>query len=108
MTPFDPPPSEPVFHLAVAETWAAAQAQQRWPWSTNGRTQADEGFVHLCLDEQLAGVRIRWFAGLHVVELRVDVARCPPAWRLEAASVNGDERFWHLYAELPFAALHPR
>lgn len=89
-------------HVITRAAWDASTDEVR-PASLEG-----QGFVHLCTAAQLDGVLTRFFAGVDrasLVLLHVDPARLPKdALRWEEADVPG-ERFPHLYAPLPRAAV---
>ncbi|NHN57404.1 DUF952 domain-containing protein [Calidifontibacter sp. DB0510] len=91
-----------LLHLAVARDWEAAQKSGRYPWSTRGRTVAEEGFVHLSTAEQWRGVRERFYGDLPDADLRLlhlDTSGLDVRW--EVGDPATGEEFPHLYAELP-------
>lgn len=86
-------------HVAEAADYVAARGAGR-DYVPAGF--AAEGFIHLCTAAQLAGVLERYFRGRSgLVLLTLDEGRLPEAPRWEGAV----ERFPHLYAPLPLAAV---
>lgn len=55
-------PGEPVYHLADAAHWRAAEAGEAYPWSGRGLDYEREGYVHLSFAAQLPGVLERHYA----------------------------------------------
>jgi glutathione S-transferase len=54
--------TEPVFHLALASDWSAAQEAGDYRVSTIGVTLEQEGFLHASFAHQWEGVRSRYYA----------------------------------------------
>lgn len=52
---------EPIFHLALASDWAAAQADGQYVWSTRGMLIDEVGFMHASFREQVTGVFDRFY-----------------------------------------------
>lgn len=99
----------PLQHLALARDWEAALARGVYEVSTRGRTLAEEGFVHLCLPHQLAGVAARFYADATelLVRLTIDAGLLAAPVRLEPGDPSdpSSELFPHLYGPLPVAAV---
>jgi uncharacterized protein (DUF952 family)/uncharacterized glyoxalase superfamily protein PhnB len=97
---------EILFHIARREDWEAAQRVGAYRISTLGRTLEQEGFIHLSFARQVRGVADRFYAGLDepLVLLSIDPAALTAALVIEPVA-GTDERFPHLYGELPVAAV---
>ena len=99
----------PLQHLALARDWEAALARGVYEVSTRGHTLAEEGFVHLCLPHQLAGVAARFYADVTepLVRLTIDAGLLAAPVRLEPGDPSdpSSELFPHLYGPLPVAAV---
>lgn len=87
-----------VVHLLDEETAG------RWPVTGEflPDSLAKEGFVHLCLPEQVDGVRARFFAGRSAIAIVLDAARFGSPLRFEDSYGHGS--FPHLYGAIPVAA----
>lgn len=96
--------AEPVFHIAVAADWAAAQPVGEYRISTLGRTLDEEGYIHASTAGQLAGVLAAFYHGVTeaLVLLRLDTAALPILWE---PAVPGGELFPHIYGPIPVAAV---
>jgi uncharacterized protein (DUF952 family) len=95
-----------LYHLALADEWAAAQAAGGpYRRSTIGRSLADEGFVHCSFAGQVRGVADRFYGGrADVVLLEIDPARFAAEVRVEDL-IGAGERFPHVYGPIPLAAV---
>ena len=51
-----------IFHIATAADWARAQESGAYTTSTRGLTLEQEGFIHCAQEDQVDGVRLRYFA----------------------------------------------
>jgi uncharacterized protein (DUF952 family) len=98
--------TEPIYHLALARDWAAAQASGAYAVSTLGRTLAEVGFVHAARADQWRGVRDRYYAGVTepLVLLVIDPGRLAAAVREEPAP-GLDETFPHVYGPIEVSAV---
>lgn len=50
-----------VYHLAHATDWAVARRVGHYPWSTRGRSLAEEGFLHASEAHQVEGTAQRFY-----------------------------------------------
>jgi uncharacterized protein (DUF952 family) len=98
--------SEPIYHVALAADWEAAQALGEYAVSTRGRTLAEEGFIHASRAEQWAGVRERFYADVTepLVLLEVDPALLTAEVRDERPP-GVDETFPHVYGPIDLSAV---
>lgn len=95
----------PIYHLALPDEWAAAQAAGTYERSTRGRSLADEGFVHCSHRHQLAATAARFYADVPapvVLTIDPDLLGAPV---VEEAAVPGGERFPHVYGPIPLDAV---
>lgn len=89
-----------IFHITTPEYWSKWDDRDHY----EAPTQAQEGFMHLCTEEQIAGVLERYFEGIDVIlllHINPDRLQTPLKW--EPAS-NG-ENFPHLYGPLYKSAI---
>ena len=98
--------TEPVFHLALASDWAAAQADGDYRVSTLGVSLEQEGFLHAAFAHQWEGVRERYYTDvvdpLVLLEIDPDLLDVPLVVETPEGS---DEAFPHIYGPLPVAAV---
>lgn len=95
-----PTMAEVIHHVAADEEWAARSDESYTPAAF-----ADEGFIHLCRPEQLAGVLDRYYRGRNDLRLlTVDPAMLPDGLVWEDTTGRGEE-FPHLYGPLPLVAV---
>jgi glutathione S-transferase len=89
-----------IFHLARRDDWDQAVRDGAYAVSTRGRSLAEEGFIHMSTEEQVAGVAERYYAGLDdLVLLHVDETRL--AALLQWDEVAGSPTpFPHVYGPL--------
>lgn len=101
--------TDPVFHVALAADWAAAQATGDYRVSTLGRTLEQEGFLHMSYAHQWPGVLAACYTDVAepLVLLEVDPDRLDVRLVVEApaGSAPGAEEFPHLYGPLPLDAV---
>lgn len=91
----------PLLHVAVrTEYEAAAHASHYAPAAF-----ADEGFVHLCRPDQLAGVLGRYFRDRDDLVLLLLDAEALDARLVEEDTTGRGEAFPHLYGPVPMAAV---
>jgi uncharacterized protein (DUF952 family) len=93
--------AEPIYHVALARDWEAAQPAGEYAVSTVGRTLAEEGFIHASRADQWAGVRDRFYAGVGepLILLVIDPDRLAAEVREEP--VPGlEETFPHIYGPI--------
>ncbi|MEV0457213.1 DUF952 domain-containing protein [Catellatospora methionotrophica] len=95
-----------IYHIALPEDWAAAQAAGEYTTSTRGVTLAEEGFIHGGQDlAQVEAVRAGFYADLDDLRLLViDEDRLDAPVRLESPPGSG-ELFPHIYGPVPLAAV---
>lgn len=94
-----------VFHLALADDWAAAQAAGEYRISTRGRTLEEEGFIHCSRVDQAVGVAARYFAGAGpLVRLYVDRDRVA-APVVDDYVAARDDTYAHIYGPLNLDAV---
>ncbi|MDN4475755.1 DUF952 domain-containing protein [Demequina sp. SYSU T00192] len=92
-----------LYHLATAAEWDPA-ATEPYTVSTLGRSLEDEGFIHLSLARQVAGVGAAFYGGQDVVLLRVDPAKVRSRVEFEAV-LGSDDKYPHLYGPIPREAI---
>jgi len=96
--------TQPLFHLALADDWAAAQASGSYRISTLGLRLEQVGFIHASQADQVAGTYQRFYADAgEVVLLSIDPQRLQHP--LRADPTPGGELFPHLYGPLPISAV---
>jgi glutathione S-transferase len=89
-----------IFHLARRADWERAVRSGAYTVSTRGRSLAEEGFIHMSTEEQVAGVAQRYYAGVDdLVLLHVDETKlaAPLKWDEVAGSHTP---FPHVYGPL--------
>ena len=65
-----------LYHIALADDWAAASRSGEYAISTRGRSLADEGFIHCSFAEQVDATATRFYADVDdAVVLRIDPGR---------------------------------
>jgi glutathione S-transferase len=98
-------PSGDLFHIALADDWAAAQSRGEYTTSTRGRTLAEEGFIHCSFADQVDATGNRFYADVDdAVVLRVDPGRLTSRVEVEDLAGTG-ERFPHVYGPIPVIAV---
>ena len=91
--------NEPLFHIAPAAAWAAAEG----PYVPAGF--AKEGFIHCSTQRQVIRTADALFSGRSdLVLLMIDSERVGASIRYENLE-GGSELFPHIYASLPRAAV---
>jgi len=103
--------STPIFHLALASDWEAAQESGDYRISTLGRTLEQEGFIHASRADQWQNVMRLFYADVPepLVLLEIDPARLTCPLEVEEVPEAGDS-FPHLYGPLNLdavTAVHP-
>jgi uncharacterized protein (DUF952 family) len=94
-----------VFHVTTPEAWAEAQRAGAYTTSTRGRTLAEEGFIHCSTEQQVDGVRGRYFADLpRLLLLEIDTDRLTSPWRVEEVPGTG-ESYPHVYGPVDLGAV---
>ena len=94
-----------LFHIAVAEDWAAAQKTGQVTDSTRGVTLEQEGYIHCSYAGQVAATAARFYGDLaEVVVLRIDPSRLKGRVVEEDLAGTG-EPFPHVYGPIPIAAV---
>jgi uncharacterized protein (DUF952 family) len=99
--------SNRLFHAALPEEWADAQAAGLYDRSTRGRSLVDEGFIHASYENQVERVVNSFYADLdELVLLEVDRERLDVEVVDESPTGDpADEHFPHLYGPLPVSAV---
>jgi 2-haloacid dehalogenase len=92
------PVTEPIFHIADRQAWAALEAGGRYPWSSRDLGYEAQGFVHCSFTSQLPGVLHALYADVAWSELVV--LELDPAGLPVVVEDLGAGPFPHLYAEL--------
>jgi uncharacterized protein (DUF952 family) len=97
----------PIFHLALARDWEAAQRAGTYTVSTRGRSLAEVGFIHASRADQWTGVRDRFYADVTepMVLLRIDPALLDVPVVEEPPGPGASETFPHIYGPLPVRAV---
>ncbi|WP_038548201.1 DUF952 domain-containing protein [Synechococcus sp. KORDI-100] len=98
------PLDQPLFHLALASDWRAAQTSGGYSVSTRGLTLAQAGFIHCSWEHQVQGTFQRFYrdAG-EVLLLQINPADVAAPLRADASPCG--ELFPHLYGALPLLAV---
>ena len=99
-----------IFHIALADEWAAARHDGRYQVSSRGRTLADEGFIHASTSQQVEGVLARYYADVDPAELRLlvidvealEAAGSPVRWDEVAGAAAP---FPHIYGPIVTTAV---
>jgi uncharacterized protein (DUF952 family) len=96
----------PIFHLALADDWRAAEDEGEYRVSTRGASLDDVGFLHASHAHQVAGVAARYYADVteELVLLVIDPDRLGVPV-VEEVPPGGDEAFPHIYGPLPVSAV---
>jgi NAD+ diphosphatase len=90
----------PLFHVTSRTEYDPTTPGHRPPGF------ADEGFVHLCTERQVAGVLERYYAGREdLLLLELDQAQLDGELKWEPGAGSDPGPFPHLYAPLPRAAV---
>jgi uncharacterized protein (DUF952 family) len=91
---------EHIYHVANSKDWIAAKDATAYQPASFGQT----GFVHACLEDQLAGVLERYFAGVKdLVLLEIDERRLEGEVKYEPDA--GGELFPHIYGTVNKSAI---
>ena len=94
-----------IFHLALAQDWAAAFETGEYRTSTLGMTLDQVGFIHASHAHQVQAVADAFYRGrADVVLLVIDPTRVGVKVREELDPASG-QHFPHLYGALPVAAV---
>ncbi len=88
-----------IYHVATASDWTAALESGAYSTSTRGVTLEQEGFIHAARDDQVEGVRSRYYADGEepLVLLSIDTDLLDVPWREDPV---GDDTYPHLYGAL--------
>ena len=95
-----------IYHLALEEEWREA-VERGGPYSrsTLGKSQAEVGFIHSSFATQVeATARLIYRGRGDVLLLVIDPSQVHAEIRIENID-GGDDRFPHIYGELPIAAV---
>src|SRR5947209_3964899 len=91
---------QPIFHIAAASDWYAAQAIGAYRISTRDRSLDEVGFIHASYARQIVGVANAFYAGVHgLVLLKIDRQRLRAPVRDERPP-GSDQKFPHIYGPL--------
>ena len=94
-----------IFHLALADDWAAAFADGEYRVSTLGMSVEEVGFMHASYLHQLRGVADAFYQGKDgVILLVIDPAKVDAEVRDDLDPDSG-QYFPHVYGALPVAAV---
>lgn len=95
-----------IFHIALPEDWAAAQAAGEYTVSTRGVSLDEEGFIHASEDmDQVEFVRSLAYHDVdELVLLVIDEAKLGVPVKREAVPQVG-RTFPHIYGPMPVAAV---
>ena len=98
------PLDQPLFHLALASDWQAAQAQGSYRISTRGMALEQVGFIHCSWEQQVPATYERFYSDAgEVLLLEINPAAVAAPLRADAAPTG--ELFPHLYGPLPLQAV---
>ncbi len=94
-----------IYHLALANQWADAQAAGTYTVSTLGLDLAEVGFIHCSREEQVDGVFGGFYAGMKepVLLLTIDTDRLTSPWQYD--DVGESQTFPHIYGPLDLDAV---
>jgi uncharacterized protein (DUF952 family)/uncharacterized glyoxalase superfamily protein PhnB len=97
---------ETLFHIARRDEWEAGRDAGAYRISTLGHTLAQQGYIHLSFASQVQRVANAVYAGgsHDLVLLSIDPAKLSDGVVVEPGD-GTDERFPHLYGELPLGAV---
>ena len=100
------PVQDPIFHLALASDWAAAQQAGEYRISTLGRTLEQEGSIHASRADQWRATKQRFYAEVpeELVLLEIDPALLTSPLVVEPVPGTDDE-FPHIYGPLNLDAV---
>jgi uncharacterized protein (DUF952 family) len=99
--------SEPIFHLALPEDWAAAFTSGEYTMSTRGLDVDTVGFIHCSTAAQVEATANRFYGDLdELVLLAIDSIAVPAEIKWEPPAPGVDELFPHIYGPLPVAAVN--
>ena len=89
-----------IFHIAERAAWEQAVRAGQYTVSTRGRSLAEEGFIHMSTESQVAGVAERFYADVpDLVLLHVDESRLTAPLQWDPVPGAADP-FPHLYGPL--------
>lgn len=92
---------ELIFKIEAGQAWREAEQAGVY---RGAQIDHRDGFIHFSAASQVRGTLEKYFAGRgDLVLVAVDAARCGDALKWEVS--RGGERFPHLYASLPMAAV---
>ena len=98
------PLDQPLFHLALASDWQAAQAHGSYRISTRGMPLEQVGFIHCSWEQQVPETYERFYSDAgEVLLLEINPGAVAAPLRADAAPTG--ELFPHLYGPLPLHAV---
>ncbi|WP_028951819.1 DUF952 domain-containing protein [Synechococcus sp. CC9616] len=98
------PLDQPLFHLAIASDWQAAQANGSYCISTRGMHLEQVGYIHCSWEHQVADTHRRFYTDAGEV-LLLEINTADVAAPLRADASPSGELFPHLYGALPLQAV---
>jgi uncharacterized protein (DUF952 family) len=95
-----------IYHIAFEADWKAGLEAGVYRVSTRGATLDEVGFIHASLEHQVAPVAELFYSDVTepLVVLVIDTARLDGPVVVERVE-DGEERFPHIYGELPTSAV---
>lgn len=99
-------PTQPIYHAALPQDWAAAQASGSYEMSTIGVTLAEEGFIHCSTRQQVEGVANRYYGNVdEIMLLTLDRETIGSPIVDEPPAPQASELYPHVYGPIPVAAV---
>jgi uncharacterized protein (DUF952 family) len=108
MSQSSPSVPEYIYHIAMPQHWAAAQATGVYSMSTRDATIADEGYMHASFEHQVCGTLQRFYAEVAAALILVlDTRRIAGAGLTVVVEQLGGapEPFPHVYGNVPLGAI---
>ena len=100
------PADDPIFHLALADDWAAAFGDGEYRMSTRGVTLEQEGFIHCSTRAQMEDTANRFYGDLEQLVVLTIIPRLVPAQIVFEPPAPGlDTLFPHAYGPIPISAV---
>ncbi|NYG60604.1 uncharacterized protein (DUF952 family) [Nocardioides daedukensis] len=88
-----------IFHIAEKSRWDAARLAGSYAQSTLDRTLEEEGFIHASREDQVEGVRERYYADVRtpLVLLTIDTEKLTSPWSEDEV---GDTTYPHIHGPI--------
>jgi glutathione S-transferase len=97
---------DPIFHLAIADDWAAAVAAGEYLVSTRGMSLDEVGFIHCSTRAQVEATANRFYGDIdQLVLLTIDSVLVPSRIIFEPPVPDSPLLFPHIYGPLPVSAI---